>query len=577
MPDTQHANDISALVTEIKRIEYISQKTYSTEEEKTIVRGFELGLDEKKDRLVDLLQQAYGQSTAVYQYNTYELSELNFDTTVKMLQKKMYDNIYTKRLSARLLESVAPKVLTEQKGRLHSLFGAADDFKFFDTTGNFIGNTLAVTTEILAKATSFISGAELEKQLSAPPTGYSLGTIMTSVAALFRGNKIIVKYGGNDFNSPLASGAKDIFANARNFTRASFKAVSQSLSYKERTKIIDILKEDCEYKKWTGENLSYQMNDFDVVDAIRLLSKEILSQVNREIALNERLSQLFSGSLQTKAVFLPFTPSVTEANCFSQARAFLNQKDEYIKAVERVEKDFDFIKNNFRRIERIKDYIEDVKKELESANCDMQLINPIAEEFQQCYETDVVSNYQTILNLEQQARDMYYKLFQGITERVNVLYTGLREKADAVRQQLDAYPREWNARLYRSIDQFDSQCRRYQVNRIDIPQYEIRCRVCGLQLRDLVYAENMAPQREQEILLWQSEIVKTAPKPIPQPPSTPSNPTPKPEPKPQPKTRSMKSYLPQGKQSVAQYRQWLTSQLSLLQSFDATDELDFNN
>jgi len=575
VPDSTHANDISALVTEIKRIEYISQKTYSTDEEKNIVRSFEVGLDDKKDRLVDLLQQAYGQSTAVYQYNTYELSELNFDTTVKQLQKKMYDNIYTKRLSARLLESVAPKVLTENKGRLHSLFGAAEDFKFFDTSGNFIGTNLSVTMEILAKAASFISGAELEKQLSAPPTGYSLGTIMTSVAALFRGNKLIAKYGGNDFNSPNAEGAKDIFANARNFTRASFKAVSQSLSYKDRTEIIDILKEDCEYKKWTGENLSYQMNDFDVVDAIRLLSKEILSRVNREIALDERLSQLFSGSLQTKAVFQPFTPSVTEANCFSQARAFLNQQDEYITAIERVEKDFDFIKNNFRRIERIKEYLEDVKEELQSANCDMQLINPIVEQFQQCYETDVVSNYQTILHLEQQARDMYYKLFDGIKERVNLLYTSLREKAEAVRQQLDAYPHEWNARLYSSISLFDSQCRRFQVSRIDIPQYEIRCKVCGLQLRDLVYAENMAPQREQETLLWQSEIVKTDPKPVPKPDPKPGDPNP--QPKPQPKTRSMKSYLPQGKQSVAQYRQWLTSQLSLLQSFDAADELDFNS
>ena len=39
----------------------------------------------------------------------------------------------------------------------------------------------------------------------------------------------------------------------------------------------------------------------------------------------------------------------------------------------------------------------------------------------------------------------------------------------------------------------------------------------------------------------------------------------------------MKSHLPKGKMTVAGYRQWLTQQITLLQSFDQTDELDFNN
>ena len=232
------------------------------------------------------------------------------------------------------------------------------------------------------------------------------------------------------------------------------------------------------------------MNDFDVEDAIRQLSKVILSRVNSEIASDARLSQLFTGSLQTKAVFQPFTPSVTDGNCFAQARNFLAGQDEYVAAVERVQKDFHFIHNNFQRIERIKEYLEDVKEELSKSNCDMQLINPTIEQFKQCYETDVVSNYQIILNLEQSTRDMYYKLFKGIADKVTDLYTNLRGKAEAVKQQLDAYPHEWNSRLYNAISQFDSTCRRYQINMVDIPQYEVRCRKCGHQLRDLVYAEN---------------------------------------------------------------------------------------
>lgn len=562
VPDVQNANDISELVTEIKRIEYIGDKSYSTDEEKRIVHSFTNELDNKKNKLVDLLQISYAQATAVYQYNIYELTQATFDSTLKQIQRRIYDNIYTKRLSARLLETVATKVLTENTSRLHSLFGAADDFKFFDTSGNFIGNNLSVTTEILAKASTFISGSDLEKQLAAPPTGYSFGTVMTSVAALFRGNKLIAKYNGNDYNSANTEGSREIFSNSRNFSRASFKAVSQNLSYKDRNDIIDILKDDCEYKYWTSENLSYQLNDFDVVDAVRNLSKAVLSRINREIESDTRLSRLFAGSLQAKAVFQQFTPTVTEGNCLSQAQTFLSQQDDFIAAVERVKKDLNFINNNLRRIERIKGYIEEVKEELSASNCDMQTILSIVSQFQQCYETDVVSNFQKIQDLEQKTRDHYYTLFNEKAKGVTKLYTELYDKAEELKTQLDNYPKDWNSRLYQALDQFEKNCQRYQVKEIVIPQYEIRCSKCGHQLRDLVYAEHMASQHDQKLQIWETEVIKT--KPEPQLPT-------------KPKTRNMRSYMPSGKLSVSQYRQWLTNQLSLLQKFDSADELDFNN
>ena len=470
-------------------------------------------------------------------------------------------------------------MLTEPTNRLHALFGTADDFKFFDTKGNFVGTNLSVSIEILAKAASFISGAELEKQLSAPPTGYSIGTIMCAVAALFRGNKVIAKYAGQDFNSVNTEGCRDIFQSTRNFAKASFKAVAQSLTYKERTEIIDILKEDCNYKQWTGDNLSYQLNDFDVVDAVRSLSKAILSKVNQEIALDDRMSRLFAGSIQTKVVFQPFTIAVNESTCFSQARTFLSQQDEYVTAVERVEKDLDFIKTKFREIESIKGYISEVKDEIIQAECDSRLINPVLEKFTQCYETNVVSNYKTIQQLSQQARDVYHKLFKGKKERVTNLYVDLRVKAEQLKTQLDdAYPHEWNTVLYNNIAEFDRSCKRYEIHEIDFPQYDIRCRKCGFQLRDLTYAENMAPQQEQKLLLWQTEIVTSQPTPPqPQPQPNPGGGQPQPQPQPQPKTRAMRSHLPQGKMSVNDYRLWLTQQMALIKNFSSTDELDFNS
>ena len=219
-----------------------------------------------------------------------------------------------------------------------------------------------------------------------------------------------------------------------------------------------------------------------------------------------------------------------------------------------------------------------MKEEIIQAECDRQLIDPIVEKFTLCYETNVVSNYKTIQQLSQQARDVYYALFNGKKEIVSKQYNDLRIQAEQLKTQLDAYPKEWNTALYSNIAEFDRSCKRYEITWVDIPQYEIRCRKCGFQLRDLTYAENMAPQQEQKLLLWQTEIVTSQPTPPqPQPQPNPGGGQPQPQPQPQPKTRAMRSHLPQGKMSVNDYRLWLTQQMALIKNFSSTDELDFNS
>ena len=67
---------------------------------------------------------------------------------------------------------------------------------------------------------------------------------------------------------------------------------------------------------------------------------------------------------------------------------------------------------------------------------------------------------------------------------------------------------------------------------------------------------------------------KPAPQPQPQP--GPGDPTPQPQPKPQPKERKLRSQLPTGQLSVAQYKQWLKQQLAMVNQFDTNDILKFD-
>ena len=84
----------------------------------------------------------------------------------------------------------------------------------------------------------------------------------------------------------------------------------------------------------------------------------------------------------------------------------------------------------------------------------------------------------------------------------------------------------------------------------------------------------------QNIDLWEMEINTTdpnpAPKPNPQPDPVPGTPQPVPQPAPQPKVYKMRSKMPHGKVTVAEYRQWVQQQLLLVGKMSKDDEVTFD-
>ena len=86
----------------------------------------------------------------------------------------------------------------------------------------------------------------------------------------------------------------------------------------------------------------------------------------------------------------------------------------------------------------------------------------------------------------------------------------------------------------------------------------------------------------QDIDLWEMEIKTTDPTPVPKPnsqsnpmSSTPQ-PKPVPQPAPQPKVYKMRSKMPHGKVTVAEYRQWLQQQLLLVGKMSKDDKVNFD-
>ena len=578
IPSPDYASEIQQAAETILRILYIKDVPNLTDEEKKVVAEIVGTLEDKTRQLEQAIVKSYDEGRLVYLYNVSIMQQQSAPQIIKDTELKMYDNIYTKRLGGTLKDSIALQLLKVGANQLQNTIGSQPDFQFFDTSGQFIGDQLPVITEIMAHTATYNSGADLERDLGAAPTGYTFGTIFSTLAALFRASKIIIKYNNQEYHSWQQEGAKEPFMTARNFQRTSFKAVTKSLGYNEKRDIVDTLK-DCNFKQLTGGNLSYNMNDFELVDAIRLLAVTEIQKVNNNICNDDERERLFRRSIAAKDVLLQYAKTVTDTNYFTTARTFLNDNDneEFVNAIDKIEKDIRFINENLKTIEEQKSYLLDVKDEMEFVGIPMQAFDSLNERYSKMLESDPVHNYQQMQQVFQQVRDLYYQYMQQYSESMAQGYCELDGKLEQVRKKAEEYPKEWNASLITKLDDKQKTCRRYAVTKIELKHYDIRCCRCHLQLRDIDNAIKMLPQLQTEADVFDTEVKTTAPTPpLPPTPSPSPGPQPQPQPQPQPTVRKLRSQLPTGQLTVAQYKQWLKQQLAMVNSYDEKDILKFD-
>lgn len=577
IPDTKDANEIYKLIEQLAQMNDLKTKSYVTPEEKEVQARIVSAIPEKQAQVNALITQAYNHATLVYCYNTSMLSDDNYKSVIDKVQHQMYNNIYTRRLTSQLSDSLAAKVLKCSDLQLKDLF-TGDDFKFFDSQGHFAGEQLSVVTEIMTALKGYVVGADLEKTLSGPPTGYSFGTIVTTLAALFRANKIIVKHGGTEYHAASEEDSHVAFSNSKQFAKASFKAVAKSLTYKEKQEIVEVLKDDCHYQKWTGEQVNYKMNDYELVDAIRTLSREISGRIFKTIMGDDELEKKFQMSVAARNVFAEYSHAVTSTNYFATAKQFLDEdrQEEYIKAVEHASKDLKFINEDLPALREKADFIAEVEDELDKSACDKSLFTPLKEKFNQMYAINIVANANQMAQITQQVKDHYFSLMKHYAEEMSTSYADLSEKVEGLQGRINHYPTAWNRALLRQTDSMMEVCQKNQVPQVVLNGFSTKCAKSGLMLRDMIYAIGQVATYETQLAVMETEIVTSEPTPQPAPRPTPQ-PGPTPAPQPKPKVRSMKLQMPSGQLSVGEYRQWLKQQLTMLNGFGLTDSLDFDN
>lgn len=571
VPDNKEFSLIDKLIGEVSRYSYMEEK-YSNESDpakRQIIRDFSIIREEKEKELRVKIEKAYRNASLIYMFDEHLLNADSFKGTISEIQRKLVKNIYTKRLASGLSESLVPKIFSSRKEGLSRLF-SGDDFRFFDNHGNFTGDHLKVVEAINAKIKGrYSDGRTLESDLSGAPWGYSFGTIVSTLAALFRAGRLSVKYNGDTWFSPEQNGIQEAFINTTKFKSASFKSITATLTAAQKNQAVQLLM-DLEIESHTGRKVDWNTNDFDLADSIRHMADHFIGALTTLGDTVDGFESLFPTVADQKQTLLSFAGKVTESNYIEKVDYLLTNSDQFSTAIQTILKAQKFIKKNFSKVKEFKRFIEEVVSELKKADRTDNSILEAHEEFNRLYKQDMVKNFGSLQQQVQIVKDSYYKLIKNAAAGMSHEYQLLCGKVDAALRTLKGYPAALNAQNQRKLDELKRYCSD-RVIKEPVLEYAISCKNCGFSLSDILNYTALAPTKDNELLILQSGFIAEAPKP--EPDTGGGSPDQPPAPK---KPRKIRFQVTSKIMTVQEYKSLLTAQLTSLAAARPDEEIELD-
>lgn len=564
VPDNSTFKVVDKLIDEIERITFLEQKYNNpNSEEGKIMLSFSTQKSERQNRLKDLIEDSLHNSTALYLYNNYQLSNDNWQSILQTQQKQVIQNVYDKRLSSQLSDNVAVSVIKEANNTRLNQYFTTTDFKFFDAQGNFIGDNLKVVEEILYKTrNTFVEGNSLEKDLEQPPTGFAFGTVISSVAALMRAGKIMAKYNGSEKFSWRDEGVLKMFE-AREFRKASFKAISKALLTSQKQDLAKFLL-DIEVEKYINKKIDYNTNDFDLVNAIRDLSKHFISKVDSLRTIEKDFERLFP-NVETEKEFLnQFSGAVSESNYIEKAVEFLTAQEGFMKAVQAIEKVEKFISTNLPKAKSWKYFIGAVNDELNKAANFNATIAEFTGIFNEQYQQDIVKNFASLQQIAQKIKDEYHKLFSKAMVESSAKYVQLGKEAEILINEINSLPAKLNDNFLEKVKAMLQYALQRTQPTIEL-DYDVKDKRSRFTYSEVLSFSELFGSKKVELGIIEASLIRQKP---PEPVVGESF---------IPLVRTFRSQLPGTKIKVLAYKQWLQQELQKLASAADNDDIEINN
>lgn len=577
VPDNSEFTEIDRLITEIKKIDYIVDRYQKTDiEEAPYIRNFASIRETKDNALKSLIEKSLINGTIIYLFNVYHLNESNVTTMISEQKKALVKNVYTKRLSTQLKEDIAFKVIKEANNtKLYSYF-SGKDFEFFDVNGTLIGDKLRVSEAVLSLIkNSFVDGASIENKLLNPPTGYMYGTVISTVAALMRGGRIIAKFNGSEKFSYRDTEVDSIFKNATNFRKASFKGISRSLTATQKNEIVVVLK-DFDVIDRNGKKVDWNTNDYDLVCAVSQTANNYAGKIKAWREANSKFNNYYPEMVDVEAILSRFVASINDQNYIDKADYFICNKGVFVEAIENVEACANFIKNKQAKVEGWKTFVEEVNDDLIKAAKTVQAISIATSEFDVAFSSGLIKNYPTLQKLSQKIRDEYYKKYIEAANIMTDKYKAVKEKAEQLLHEIEILGFPENAIAKRNVDSLII----FANGRIcTAPKIttSIKENVTKLTYSEVLSANEMVVQKETELSIIDAQLVRVKQETLSstQAQKNDGDKTTRDILVSEPLVSTIKRILPEADMTVSEYRTWLLAELKELSARNDTDKVTF--
>ncbi len=562
VPDNSKFSIIDKLLEEVKRYAYMEEK-YSSDEDpnkRQIIREFSTIKEEKEKDLRNLIEAAYANGSLIYLFDENLLNKDNFKGTVNEVERKLIKNVYTKRLSSQLSEAAGAKLVNESNNtKLHKYF-SGDEFKFFDTNGNFTGEHLKVVEELNSLINNrYIDGRSLEDSLSIAPWGYSYGTISTTLAVLFRAGRLVVKYNDTEYFSHTNKAAHEVFSSGAKFKSARFKSITKALSAEQKNKMVQALL-DLDFENHTGNKIDWNASDFELAEAVTTLADHFITALSTMRKTQSDFDKLFGKVSKQKDVLLSYTSKTTAANYIEKSEDFLGTKNEYSQAIKTIVKAEKFIKRNLDKIKGFRTFVNGVDVELNKAGIKNNLISSNTTDFNEAIKKDVIEQFSDIQTAAQNIKDEYFKLMDNNAKSMSKAYQELKEKVQTAQEDLASnYPANLNTINSNKLKSLDAYCKDRIVKGVKL-EYQIICQDSKYSLSDILNYIALAPTKDTELQMIIGDFVKEAPKP--EDPEQPKQP------------KKMQLNITKKVMTAKEYKAILAGQLQAMAGMDNDDEIE---
>ncbi|MEN2282402.1 BREX system P-loop protein BrxC [Algoriphagus sp. SE2] len=562
VPDNGRFNEIDHLLEEVKRYGYMEGK-YANDDDaskRQIIREFSTIKEEKEKDLINLIAEAYANGSLIYLFDENLLNKDNFKVSTNEIQRKLIKNIYTKRLSKQLSEAVGIQLIKEDNDeKLHRFF-SGDEFKFFDTKGNFTGDHLKIIEEISAKIkTKYIDGKSLEEELSAAPWGFSYGSISTALAVLFRAGRLVVKFNDTEYFSYTDKASHEAFSTSTKFRSARFKAITKKLDASQKNLLVQSLL-DLDFEKYTGNKITWNVSDFEAADAITKLAETFITSLSTLNNTQSDFDSLFPKAKEYKNTLQSYNFKTTEANYIEKVQDFLHDKENYINAIKSTIQIEKFIKKNLDKVKGFKRFVNSVESELAKAGIQNSTIETNTVTFNNAIKSDVIEQFKDIQNTAQAIKDAYYELMTdnaiSMSSAYEALKTGIEKALVYLHQN---YPPELNSVNRNRLNSLLNYCEPKIINGVKL-EYHIECQDSNFSLSDIINYTAIAPSKEAELELVKASFVKEVP-------PTPTSGKPK-------SPKKMNLTIDKKVMTAGEYRKLLASQIQGMAGMPDEDQVE---